>query len=492
MGFSLLTESWIPLIRLDGSTVIASINDALIHPERWVGIDSTNPVECLALHRLLLAICHRAIGPGNTDQRSGLLDAWPSSAIASYLNQWADRFNLFDAVRPFLQTPALVDAGLSPRPWMVLVPDRAAGATPVFWDHSLDAEPELITPAAAALALVAHQQFTPGGLVRALRTSGSRGAACGLLVVIPTGQTLQQTLALALVPQTTTDHQLDLPAWEQSAPELDALRQPAAYVPAGPAQRYTHLSRAVLLQPGDAISHLLYGEGAVMADSPVPDPMAAVINGRQGPMPLVLRESRVMWRDFQALTGAEGSKPPETVLHATAVCMARGQFDPINLLAGGLLTDQAKVVLWRLEQRQVSPALLSQGNAISTAQNALERAEKTGELLNKALWTLCSSWLSKGSAGFSPDKGTVANLRDSIQPMPRFWGTLEPAFWSLIHQLGNGIDHDEALLSWSVTLKAAVLATWEQSCNGLGRDGRALAAAALSAGSLARALAVAS
>ena len=489
MTFSLLKESWIPLIRSDGSTFTGSISDALLNPVEWAGIDSTSPVECLALHRLLLAICHRAIGPGNNSERSALLDSWPTAHIAAYLEQWADRFNLFDPVRPFLQTPALVDAGLTPRPWMVLVPDRAAGATPVFWDHSLDAEPAPLTPAAAALALIAHQQFTPGGLVRALRTSGSRGTACGLLVVIPTGRTLQHTLALGLVPQLPPDHQLDLPAWEQSAPELDALRNPTAYVPAGPAQRYTHLSRAVLLQQGDAITHVLYAEGQVTADSPVPDPMAAVVSGRQGPMPLVLRESRAMWRDFHALTGAEGSVPPETVRHAAAICMARGQFDPINLLAGGLLTDQAKVVLWRLERREVSPALLVQGNAVAIAQTALDRAEKTGAELNKACWSLCSSWLSHSSAGSDPDKSSVANLRDSIQPLPRFWGSLEPAFWSLVHQLGDGKDHDDALLGWSLTLKTAVRSTWEQSCDALGRDGRALAAEARSGPAIGRALA---
>lgn len=489
MTFSLLTEPWIPLLRSDGTSITASITDALINPSQWAGVDSTNPVECLALHRLLLAICHRAIGPGDTSQRTALLDTWPSQAIASYLEQWADRFDLFDPTRPFLQTPSLADAELKPRPWTVLAPDRAAGANRVFWDHSLDANPTPITPAAAALALVAHQQFTPGGLVSALRTSATRGTACGLLVVIPTGQSLQQTLALALVPQTPADHQLDLAAWEQKPPELDALRNPVACVPAGPAQRYTHLSRAVLLQPGDTITHLLYGAGLVVADTPIPDPMAATITAKAGPMPLTIRESRAMWRDFHALTGAEGSVPPATVQHAATVCMNRGQFDPINLLAGGLLPDKAKIVLWRLEQRCVAPALLSQGNAIAVIQTALDRAEATGAELNKALWTLCSSWLSHAGTGSDPDKAAVAGLRDSIQAMPQFWGALEPAFWSLVHQLGDGLDHDAALQHWTTTLQQAVRSAQDHACHQLGRDGRGLAAAARSGPAIGRALA---
>lgn len=491
MSFSLLREPWIPLIRADGSRVNGSLADALLEPGQWAGIDSANPVECLALHRLLLAICHRAIGPGDSMQRGALLDAWPKEAIVSYLERWADRFHLFDPVRPFLQTPSLSEAGLSLRPWMVLVPDRSVGAMPVFWDHSLDGNPEPISPAAAALALVAHQQFTPGGLVRALRTSGSRGTACGLLLVIPTGQSLQQTLALSLVPQSTSAYQQDLPAWEQPAPLLEALRNPSEYVPVGPAQRYTHLSRAVLFQPGEAITHLLYGEGLVVVEAPTPDPMVAAIPGKNGPMPMVLRESRAMWRDFQALTCAEGSSPPETIRHAVEVCQARGQYDPINLLAGGLLTDKAKILLWRLERREVSPVLLAQGNAIAVAQAAVERAERSGQELNKALWVLCSNWLTRSGVAPDPDKKAVAALRESIQAMPRFWAALEPAFWSLVHQLGEGIDHDEVLLSWTGILKSTARSTWEQGCDALGRDGRGLAAAARSGSALGRALAAA-
>lgn len=476
MIFSLLMEPWIPLIRTDGSTAKGSISDALLEPDQWAGVDCTNPVECLALHRLLLAICHRAVGPGDTSQRASLLDAWPKLAIRTYLEKWSNRFNLFDPDRPFLQTPELADADLAPRPWMVLAPDRASGATPVFWDHSLDAEPEPISAGTATLALIAHQQFTPGGLVRALRTSGHRGTACGLLLLMPNGQTLRQTLALALVPQTNVDHQLDLPAWEQAPPSLDELCNPTAYVPAGPAQRYTHISRAILFEPGSAITHLLYGEGLVVEDSPIPDPMAAVITGSKGPRPLTLSESRGMWRDFHALAGAEGSSPPKTIQNAANICALRCSFDPINLLAGGLLTDKAKILLWRLEQRQVSPALLAQGNAVAVAQAAVDRAEKTGQELNKALWSLCFNWLAHSSAAPDPDKKAVSSLRESLHAMPEFWGALEPAFWSLIHQLGEGMDQDEALANWSGTLQATVRAVWKRSCDAMGRDGRALAA----------------
>ena len=485
--FSLLEEPWIPLVSTSGIRTIASISDALLTPSQWRGIDSTNPVECLALHRLLLAICHRAIGPGTTEQRGALLDSWPTQQIQTYLQQWADRFDLFDPVRPFLQVAALSQAELSPRPWMLLCPDRASGANRLLWDHSIDAKPEPITPAAAARALVAHLQFTPGGLVKALRTSAARGPACGLLVIIPTGNNLQETISFSLVEQSPADHKLDLAAWEIDPPTIEELTTPRPVVPSGPAQRYSALSRALLLEPGPEVTHLRYAEGLSLDESPIPDPMAAMVTGKKGPMPLMLRETRAMWRDANALMGAEGSVPPETIRNAAAIRMSRGEFDPIDLLAGGLMPDKAKVVLWRLEERRISPALLAQGNAVAVAQAALDLAESTGTAMRKAAFSLFASWLQKGGE-HSPATSDITGLLDSTQVMAHYWASLEPEFWSLIDQLSTTTDADAIATSWANTLKRTVTATWNNAIRSLGTDGRALAAAGRSSHQLGRVL----
>jgi len=484
---SLLTESWIPLVSTSGIRSTASITDALLTPSQWRGIDSTNPIECLALHRLLLAICHRAIGPGDINDRANLLDVWPTQQIQEYLNHWADRFNLFDPIHPFLQVAALTQTELSPRPWTLLCPERASGANRLLWDHSIDANPEPITPAAAARALVAHLQFTPGGLVKALRTSATRGPACGLLVIIPTGNTLQETLAFSLVQQSTADHQLDLAAWEVDPPPIEALTTPRPVVPSGPAQRYSALSRALLLEPGQAVTHLRYAEGLSLDESPIPDPMAAMVTGKKGPMPLMLRESRAMWRDANALMGAEGSIPPETIRNAAAIRMGRGEFDPIDLLAGGLLPDKAKVVLWRLEERRISPALLAQGNAVAVAQAALDLAESTGTAMRKAAFSLFTSWLKNGGE-HSPATADITGLLDSTQVMAHYWAHLEPEFWDLIDQLSTTPDADAIAKGWANTLKRTVTATWNNAIRSLGTDGRALAAAGRSSHQLGRVL----
>lgn len=476
MPFSLLTEPWLPLTTHDSTLSYRSLKDALLQPAKWRGIGTTNPIQVLSLYRLLLAICHRGIGPGVLEDRAALLDNWPSQQLGAYLEHWAERFDLFHPDYPFLQVPDLAEAGLKPIPWTRLVPDRSSGAERLLWDRSLDHTPKPITPAQAAVALVAHLQFTPGGLVRALRHSGGQGLACGSLLTIPTGNTLQQTLALSLVHQNHDDHKSDLASWEKPSPTIEELRKPVATVPTGPADRYTWLSRAVFLPPGDAITHLFYGAGLVPAESPRPDPMAAMVIGKKGTFPLKLREDRAMWRDFYALTGDKGSAPPETISTAAAIRMAQGEYDPITLLAGGLLPDQAKIVLWRLEDRRISPRLLAaQGDAVGVANKALEWAESAGGQLQKALFALCSAWLQNGGER-SPATADVKDLLNSTQVMAYYWAILEPSFWGLVYDLGGGKNGHQVLADWQATLKRVVLQGWNRSRNALGSDGRALAA----------------
>ena len=489
--FNLLTEPWIPLVASDGSMVSASIRDALLQPNRWTGIATVSPVECIALHRLLLAIAHRAIGPGDLAQRSALLDTWPTHQVDAYLQQWEERFNLHHPTHPFLQTPGLDEAGAQPSPWMRLTPDRACGNTRVLWDHSIHDQPTPITPAEAARALVAHQQFTTEGLLRFIRTSAARGPACGVQLVIPTGDTLQQTLAFNLLPQTAADHQRDLPPWEVDLPAPLTFAETIKVVPVGPVQRYAWLARCIQLLPLEdgTITHLLYGPAYAVGESPTPDPMTPMVTGKEGPLPLLLREGRSFWRDFHALTGGEGSAAPAVAAHAATLQMMRGSFDPLELIAGGMANKQAKVLFWRLEFRRVSPALLQQGAAASIAQSAVTLADTVGTDLRKAISVLFSNWLSANGAGAGANKTAVSQLHQSTQAMALYWAALEPEFWALVHQLSSGLSPDEVVTTWAETLHRVIRQTWRHATDQLGRDGRALAAAARSDRALGRVIA---
>lgn len=477
MTFSLLTEPWIPLISVDGERREASLSEALLEPERWQGIDSIIPVEIFGLYRLMVAIGHRAIGP-ESETRTDLVDHWPREKLEIYLKRWRAHFDLLHPTTPFLQVSALAEAKLSPSPWSRLAMDRSSGAARMIWDHSIDATPSPLTLSAAARLIVAHLQFTPGGLVKALRTSAVRGPACGVLLTLPMGATLQETLAFSIVPQTRETYGADLPSWERPPLTLEELGKPQEQVLNGPAHRYTLLSRALLLQPsGGRLTHLLYAEGVIATDAntPTADPMAAVVQGKKGPMPLLLSEQKALWRDFQALVGSKGSTPAATLSHASGIRQELDDERPIDILAGGLLPDQAKIVLWRLEERRLSPVLLQEPRLKDALDKALELAESAGVGLGKALYALYTEWLQRSGDG-KPDPQKVRSLGESIQATDFFWSSLEPEFWTLVHDMGQSGDTEETLDQWRDTLKSVVRAAQQQAITSLGLDARALKA----------------
>jgi len=494
-GFNLVECPWIPVAETGGLVRLASLRELLVHPSEFSGVATTVPTEFFALHRLLLAVCHRAIGPGTPAQRETLLDNWPAEMIQGYLERWAHRFDLFDEVRPFMQVQALRSVEkLETKPWTQLALDRSSGNAKLLFDHSLDESAGVVAPAQAARLLVAHLQFTPGGLVKALRTSGTRGPACAIQVVLPLGKSLQETLALGLVPQVQSEYAHDLPAWEADPPAIETLKAPPALVAKGPAQRYSWLTRAVLLRPDASgqVPGALYAEGLNLSEDPVPDPMATMVPGKESPHPAYLDVERAFWRDLSALAGEGGGSPPRVISNAVAMRAARDDYSPLELAAGGLLPDQAKILHWRLEERRVSPALLTPGSVVAGRLDAaIERAREVSLTLYGAMMDLCREWISLGSDR-KPTDGDVKALVRELNGLARYWAELELRFWTFADRLGRGDPPDECLSAWYQDIRATTLNCWNVATALLGDDARALAAQAKASSRLKLAIAKAS
>jgi CRISPR system Cascade subunit CasA len=488
MVFSLLTQPWLPAIEVSGGRLEISLEQALLHPQAFSELDSVRPPEYFALHRLLLAICHRAIGPGDAEQRRGLLNSWPADRIATYLQRWAGRFDLFDAERPFLQIPALAQTDVRLSSWTRASADRSAGNAKTLWSRDFDSSPLPLTSSEAARLLVEHLQFTPMGLVKALRTSGSGAPANNLQLVMPLGRTLQETLALNLIPQPEEEYIVDLPAWEADPPSIESLRSHPETVAQGPAHRYSFLSRAQLLQPsGECIRQMRYAEGLSLQPSPIVDPMVAVVQAAKGPMNQLLNPDRAFWRDAGALLGAHGSTPPAVVRHAADLRLAVGDYSPLELVAGGYVCSKAKPLLWRQERRHVAPALLEQPEAIATIETALHLADETSKALYGPLISMCGDWLTQAQRDADP--GASKRLLISTGAQSFYWASLESDFWLLMHRLGQGDASDTSLRAWTTTIRRTVAATWDHARDALGRDGRALYAAGRNSSRLRRVLA---
>jgi CRISPR type I-E-associated protein CasA/Cse1 len=84
-SFCLITDPWIPVRALDGTERVVGLRDAFADAAELRGVSSAHPLHYLAIHRLLLAVAHRAFGYGDIAARADLADAWSPKRVTDYL-----------------------------------------------------------------------------------------------------------------------------------------------------------------------------------------------------------------------------------------------------------------------------------------------------------------------------------------------------------------------------------------------------------------------
>ncbi|WP_432050208.1 type I-E CRISPR-associated protein Cse1/CasA [Verrucosispora sp. NA02020] len=244
--FNLTTQPWVPVVRMNGTHDDIDLVTLLTEAHEIRRILGQSPPMTAALHRLVLALMHRVYGPADGDEWEGL---WRAKQLPKP-KLHADRFELFDAVQPFLQCPAV--AGVPASSAAKLVPYRAVGNNTTLFDHTTAQAEVRLTPAEAARWLVTLQAYDPGGMKTPYAKDKSSQAAPvnGLGMVLVEGSTLKETLLLNLVPYRpgesprTTDLD-DRPAWDVPPPGPE----PAKRHPKGWTDLLTWPSRRVWLVP---------------------------------------------------------------------------------------------------------------------------------------------------------------------------------------------------------------------------------------------------
>ena len=484
-SFSLLDEPWLPIRTVDGRVKDVGLLELFDQTEHVSALAETSPPSLVAQYRLLLAITHRALtteyGSWKEEHRAKWFsEGLPRGAVQAYLNTWRDRFWLFHPEYPFMQVAALATMAETKdkrKPWTQIALARAIGNTPMVFDHSNDVAPRAIQPEVALRELLGFLQFTPGGLVRTLRKADKAGPLGNTAAVVPLGASLQQTLLLALHPCGASS---DLPAWERDAPQRqDLVAEPA--LPTGANDRYTRLSRAVLLHRTLAsdVREAHFAAGMAMADDPnAPDPMASYRAGKDKLVRVTFTEGKAFWRDLPALVpDAEGklSKPATVLGWAANLRLTLGDDSDQPLLVAGLASDQAKLLRWRCEQMLLPPALLSDIRLAEFLRDKVRQAET----LHNRIRSLGTTMLAESMP--DPDsEDTRARARAVL-----VGGAATPVFFSHAERglplLLQRVAHDEAegaACHWSAHLLRAAQASWAVLVQQLGRTPQAMRAEA--------------
>ncbi|HEX7022746.1 MAG TPA: type I-E CRISPR-associated protein Cse1/CasA, partial [Trueperaceae bacterium] len=318
-SFSLWTEPWIPVQRLDGASERVSLPAAVAEAHTIRGIADSSPLITVALHRLLLALVYRThqlvdIAHWERIWQAGRFD---DAAVFAYGERWADRFDLLHPSRPFYQVPFMADERVHPVAALVL--EAASGNNPALFDHGrVEGATELPLDRAACY-LLAHQAFAIRGGDSKPFNRMDAPLTKGFIVEVM-GSNLFETLALNVMTREhweriTPDLGADKPFWEEDTPP-DPVKEGTPVK--GPLHYLTWQSRRVHLVV-DAARQLVTGcqiaqRYCLPKDGTPVDPGKCYYRDtkkEQGWQPRRLREDRAAWRLTHVLLQSTTPNPKD-------------------------------------------------------------------------------------------------------------------------------------------------------------------------------------
>ncbi len=314
--FNLVDEPWIPVA--DHGRV--SLREIFAHSEyRSLG---GNPVQKIALMKLLLAIAQAAATPENDQEWEILGIAGLAERCLKYLGRWRDRFYLYGE-RPFLQMPAIAAARV--QTFSAVLPEVSSGNTTVLsqiqFQRSLDdAEKALLLISQMGFALAGKK--TDNNVVLSAGYQGKRNekgkpssskpgpsiAHMGLLHNFLIGQTLLESLWFNILTSKQVEQMRMFPSgvgeppWEKMPEGEDC--STAQNIKQSLVGRLVPLCRFCLLTDtgihySEGLAHAGYKEG-------VTDPTIAVSYASKEPKALWVDPDKRPWRELTALLGFMG------------------------------------------------------------------------------------------------------------------------------------------------------------------------------------------
>lgn len=488
-AFNLLDEPWLPVRMSNGQVRELGLLELFERSGEVGELAETNPTSLIAQYRLLLAITHRALTEAlgtwkDRDRAKWYRVGLPVECLRDYLEKHREHFWLFHPSHPFMQVAALAEIEETrdrQKPWTQISLASACGNTPILFDHSSDHTPIAISPAESIRALLGFLQFTPGGLVKMLRGADNAGPIANTAAIMPLGETLMQSLCLALHPPSSTGMPSDLPAWEREPISLRALKSDPCLA-SGPNDRYTRQTRAVLLLPvgNGQVQWLRFAAGVALAEDPnALDPMASYRAGSNGLVRLSFAEGRAFWRDLAALlpdASGKESQPAAVLGWASNLQLELGDSHRHQpLLSAGLSSDQAKLLRWRLEHIVLPVAFLTNSDLAGVLRNLLRKAEDVFKRMRQSAVDMLAETLPDSAC--KDTKSRARSIFDLSPVAASFFSEVERYLAPVLVRLADG-ELDGAESAWDAALLAAAEKTWDILRRNLGRSPAALRAEA--------------
>jgi CRISPR system Cascade subunit CasA len=492
--FDLIREPWLPVVGLNGLSEEVGLARLLLEAHTFRRIVGETPPMTAALYRLALALAHRVYGPADHEVWGRLWrdDAFPAKNLQDYLDVHGERFDLFDAERPFLQCPAVKTSGVSSP--AKLVPHRATGNNTTLFDHTTASDRVLLTPKEAARWLVALQAYDPGGLKTPYRKDkSSERAPCNSFgVVLVEGATLKETLLLNMLVYSPKDElpRMTMPddyaAWEGDRPPEPEPGPPRS--PVGWTELLTWPSRRVWLSHQRELDQPMVDRVVITPGTRLRgnlddlEGMAAfrrLIKGSRESkkslpplLPVRLERRRGIWRHSQELllAGDANRRRPRTLDNLSE--MVEKGYVPVQAVYtvrvfGQQLDSKGAVAQHVMEEAVAAPV-------------ALLRAEssRVGVIIGTAVKLADDV----GSALRDMERDHRAKLRaePSADLELAYWPRLPEVFDVFIRSIGTALHHGKtetpAAEAWAVKVRQIADKAARQWAEGSPRHGRNLLA----------------
>ncbi len=520
--FNLIDEEWLPCLMSNGEIKSLSIRKVFAEAHDVQELLDASPLVTISLHRLLLAILHRALmGPVNMEAWKDLWNArrFEMTKLDAYLESYRPRFFLFDDNWPFYQVTKMEVK--KTHPVQRLAQELSSGDNKAWFDHSQNDQPANFSAAEIARYLLATQAFAlRGGQSEGTPNFSDAPLARDLLVLVR-GDNLFETLMLNLVEyrnsapfRLSSDKAIedDKPIWEQNEfPEAHKAS------PQGYTNYLTWRSRDI---------HLIHSDGKqcqirqrLTLDFQEPwDPFKCYRIGN-GYSALQLDPQKAVWRDCHTLfqkveIDSRKVKRPEIFNHLAQVEDLRGagvieakteyRFDIL-----GQSADNAAVHLWRHERLPLPVIYLNSLSLWPKLACAIELAEKVWTVLREngrllAVFTLIPNWHvlhpdwrdlirkwdeQKKAEDSKEDKlkrhKDISDLAKSFRHGFRYWSQLGALFPRLLKELAEDFDPatdsygQSKLPEWADSVRAAAQDTFRQIAASIEVSDRGLRAVSL-------------
>lgn len=473
LSFNLLEEKWLPCVMRENNALRdLSLREVLLDARNVRELVGDSPPVTITLHRLLLAILHRAMNaPQSADEWNAIREAgnFDGAKLENYFKMWNHRFDLFDEKYPFYQSPT-AKGNVQSGAVIQLYFQGKNNAT--LFDHSTISEPKVLSAAEAARALVAFQGFDFGGI----KADGSAQTAPLLQSAIALvkgkdqeGENLFETLLHNLHRYNEEDEEpfpfrraKDLPAWERDAETAAVERLPDGYV-----DLLTWQARRIFLQPeqnerGETIvRNTVIMRGYAFpknANRHAKETMVAFRASRtEGFFPVGFSETRALWRNsLSLLQTVDGEKSRAKTLDWLNDLVGEGFLNradslPVNFY--GLAADKGKLLFWQQENFDLPLAYLNDDELLNLLKTAIEFAEDISNNLRAGVKKLAKI--------LTDDEAAAANF----PAMPFYWSTLETRFQTLLSDLPN--ERDKAMREWFGAVLSIADEAFDRTANSL-------------------------